>query len=45
MTPSTKRHEIILLVVTEVASELNVVDFPKVLLAAALLTTPPVVSV
>jgi hypothetical protein len=38
---STKRHEIIFLVATEVTSVLNVVDL-KVLLATALLATPAV---
>jgi hypothetical protein len=37
----TKRHEIILLVVTEVTSVLNVVDL-KVLQATALLATPAI---
>lgn len=38
---STKRYEIIFLVVSEVASELNVVDL-KVLLATAVLAAPAV---
>ena len=41
MAVSTKRYEIIFLVVTEVASELDVVDL-KVLLAAAFLATPAI---